>query len=506
VFKEWAGAFGAYLGQLLGELMAWFNALPEWMQWLLVGMLLPLSGFPLIMKAWSKVPKGVKDALHLTLDLLGLIPGLGAIADVVNSILYFAEGDVVSGLLSLVFAIPGLGDVAAGVKLLKDFGKLVKELGPDALKLMRLLTKSDLKDIMKAAAHGGAIDGGKDLLKALLKDGVLKLSRGEIEAIWETALKKGIAEGLRELMDKLLRKAGRYADEVADEAAPRVPHVDGNKPPRDRDQHRPKDGDQDKPPRSDGNDKPPAKDGGNDKPPPKEGGNDKPPPKDHGNDKPPPKEGGNDKPPPKDHGNDKPPPKDHGNDKPPKDPDRPPRDGVDDYPRDWSRFDPDGHTEFRTRLREFRGTDELSSSGGLAGGEGQVYLSDRHPDLGLKRWFASRLDDMAKSIRLLEEVRAAVLRNPTLARDLDVVRIHERGRDWMVRDFDRSSIPLRDTLDDPDIAAAHARVLQELEAMKRRGELPEVLETALKRLRRNPPSANIHWSPTSGKLLIIDMM
>lgn len=50
-----------------------------------------------------------KEAIHLALDGIGLIEGLGTPADLLNAGLYYLEGDRVNGNLSLVAATPGLG-------------------------------------------------------------------------------------------------------------------------------------------------------------------------------------------------------------------------------------------------------------------------------------------------------------------------------------------------------------------------------------------------------------
>ncbi len=54
----------------------------------------------------------IKDGLHLTLDLAGLVPVVGEIADLSNGILYTLEGDVLNASLSFAAIIP-LGGQAA---------------------------------------------------------------------------------------------------------------------------------------------------------------------------------------------------------------------------------------------------------------------------------------------------------------------------------------------------------------------------------------------------------
>jgi hypothetical protein len=173
-------------------------------------------------------------------------------------------------------------------------------------------------------------------------------------------------------------------------------------------------------------------------------------------------------------------------------------------PKSWESFQTEHHAEFKARLHEFRGTENLEPTPRLRGGEGQLFLSEKSPYLALKRWFKSRIDDMAQSIQLLERARTAVESNPKLKSEIDVVKFHERGSDWGLRDFDPASVPLsKATGGQP--TAARARVIAELQGMEARGGLPEILKNVLSKLTREPPSDNIHWSPSTGKILIIDM-
>ncbi|MHA7130518.1 hypothetical protein [Algoriphagus namhaensis] len=57
-----------------------------------------------------------KEAIHLALDGIGLIEGLGTPADLLNAGLYYLEGDRVNGNLSLVAATPVIGLFSTTVK------------------------------------------------------------------------------------------------------------------------------------------------------------------------------------------------------------------------------------------------------------------------------------------------------------------------------------------------------------------------------------------------------
>ncbi|MEJ7596460.1 MAG: DUF4157 domain-containing protein [Kofleriaceae bacterium] len=217
VFKEWAGTIGAYIGEQLVALMNWFNALPDWMQYLILGMIAPFSSFPLIMKLWNELPPGVREGLHVVLDVLGLIPGYGAIADLVNSLLYLAEGDFLNAALGLVFAIPGLGDVAKGGDLLKDAGKLLKNLGPDALKLLKKLNPKELLELLKKGA-----DAVADWLKRLGGKGAKETEKELAERLAREAAEREAKEkAAKEAAEKLAKEKAEKeaAEKAAKEAA-----------------------------------------------------------------------------------------------------------------------------------------------------------------------------------------------------------------------------------------------------------------------------------------------
>jgi hypothetical protein len=58
-----------------------------------------------------------KDWGHTALDVLGMVPAVGNIADGINAAWYAAEGDIKNAGLSAAAAIPGLGLFSGGTKL-----------------------------------------------------------------------------------------------------------------------------------------------------------------------------------------------------------------------------------------------------------------------------------------------------------------------------------------------------------------------------------------------------
>jgi hypothetical protein len=69
------------------------------------------------------------EAVHTGLDVIGLIPGLGEIADGANALIYLAEGDKVNAAISAAAMIPGAGMAATGAKLGKKVAGAVVEGG-----------------------------------------------------------------------------------------------------------------------------------------------------------------------------------------------------------------------------------------------------------------------------------------------------------------------------------------------------------------------------------------
>ncbi|MGW7291429.1 hypothetical protein ACWGIB_03415 [Streptomyces xiamenensis] len=167
------------------------------------------------------------------------------------------------------------------------------------------------------------------------------------------------------------------------------------------------------------------------------------------------------------------------------------------YPKSWDSFDPSFHAEFESRLIRFRGKEDLEPTSGFRGGEGQLFLSPlKHPLLALKRWFRARVADMPQSIALLISARSAITSNPELGAEMDIVGVEDRGGDWIVRGFDPISIPLKDALQDPEVAAARRKAMESARGQSSARDI-------LTKLEGN--SANLHWSPRLGKILIIDM-
>lgn len=66
------------------------------------------------------------DGIQTALDLAGFAPGVGAIPDLLNAAIYAVRGDKLNAGLSLLAAVPGIGDVAAAAKIAGKGVKAVK--------------------------------------------------------------------------------------------------------------------------------------------------------------------------------------------------------------------------------------------------------------------------------------------------------------------------------------------------------------------------------------------
>jgi len=80
-----------------------------------------LWGWPKIKLPKIKVPK----FLHTALDVAGMVPGIGEIADAANAALYLAEGDYTNAAISAAGMIPFGGAAATGGRLIAKGGREV---------------------------------------------------------------------------------------------------------------------------------------------------------------------------------------------------------------------------------------------------------------------------------------------------------------------------------------------------------------------------------------------
>lgn len=73
-----------------------------------------------------KDKEALLDGIQTALDLAGFAPGVGAIPDLLNAAIYAVRGDKLNAGLSLLAAVPGIGDAAAAAKIAGKGVKAVK--------------------------------------------------------------------------------------------------------------------------------------------------------------------------------------------------------------------------------------------------------------------------------------------------------------------------------------------------------------------------------------------
>lgn len=82
------------------------------------------------------------DALQMLLDLAGMIPGAGAVPDLLNATISVAKGDYIEAALSVVSAVPGVGDAAGAAKIAKNAEKYAQALVVVETKVLPKLPES----------------------------------------------------------------------------------------------------------------------------------------------------------------------------------------------------------------------------------------------------------------------------------------------------------------------------------------------------------------------------
>ena len=142
--------------------------------------ILSKSGF------WSRKPKTESqkkknaktwDKVHTALDIAGLVPGIGNVADGVNAGLHAARGNWKDAALSAASMIPGAGQAATAARIAKKSGKAIKGA-----------TKA-IKGSTKVAKGTKKVAKGTKKVVTAIKDKLLEKSKG-LREFFERALKK----------------------------------------------------------------------------------------------------------------------------------------------------------------------------------------------------------------------------------------------------------------------------------------------------------------------------
>lgn len=87
--------------------------------------------------------------MQLALDVVGLIPGLGEIADGLNCVICLARGDYAGAALSAAAMIPFAGWAATGAKVGRKVVKAADKAA-DAAKLAKKAKKLKMEQVLRA--------------------------------------------------------------------------------------------------------------------------------------------------------------------------------------------------------------------------------------------------------------------------------------------------------------------------------------------------------------------
>jgi hypothetical protein len=94
------------------------------------------------------------DALQMLLDVIGLVPGFGAPADILNAIISGARGDWLGAALSLFGAVPVAGEAATAGKIAKNadrYAAAVAKVADEVLPHLPASVQAQLGPAIEAA-------------------------------------------------------------------------------------------------------------------------------------------------------------------------------------------------------------------------------------------------------------------------------------------------------------------------------------------------------------------
>lgn len=155
-------------------------------------------------------PESVLDGIQLALDAAGLAPGVGAIPDLLNASISAIRGDWAAAGLSVLAAVPVIGDAATAAKFAQKGVKLAKG---EAKMLKRGIPQDKINALYKKSVetNGGTYHTafGSDVLKIKLnenkrfvrvydgrkssKEGTWLMEKEEIEGLSSKEIKEKFA-------------------------------------------------------------------------------------------------------------------------------------------------------------------------------------------------------------------------------------------------------------------------------------------------------------------------
>ena len=139
--------------------------------------------------------------VHNAIDLVGLIPGIGDIADGINSLIYLAEGRYLEATISALSMIPLVGDLGKAGKVGLEVSEEIVEEGAEVL-------------IEKAVK-----EGGEELVEKFTKETVEQVAETTVKEAGEELSEKIVKESVEEITEKTVKETG---EELASQATQQV--------------------------------------------------------------------------------------------------------------------------------------------------------------------------------------------------------------------------------------------------------------------------------------------
>lgn len=147
----------------------------------------------------------LSDVVHTSLDVVGLVPGFGEIADGVNAVIYLAEGNYTDAALSAAAMIPLAGTAATVAKIARKADKAVTAVKAADKGVTAIKALEKAKDTKKAVKNAEAIAEGRkfeaDELQKAISEG--KNATGRNRLVPQNG--KGNVKGNRTDTDQLIK-------------------------------------------------------------------------------------------------------------------------------------------------------------------------------------------------------------------------------------------------------------------------------------------------------------
>lgn len=114
----------------------------------------------------------VLDGIQMALDVAGMVPVLGAAPDLINAAISACRGNWADAGISLLAAVPGVGDMAGGTKIVKNGVQIANKVkkGSAMAETGKVLSKSD--DVLKNTAKTDInVKGGNNKINVNKSEG-----------------------------------------------------------------------------------------------------------------------------------------------------------------------------------------------------------------------------------------------------------------------------------------------------------------------------------------------